>query len=37
MRLTENEIRQICKVFSSFTQVNEVVIYGFRAKGNYKP
>jgi uncharacterized protein len=35
--LKENIIKKINAVFSSFPQVEEAVIYGSRAKGNYKP
>ena len=35
--LTENTIKQINSVFEEFPQVEEVVIYGSRAKGNYRP
>ena len=35
--LSPNEIRMINGVFEKFPQVHEVVIYGSRAKGNFKP
>jgi predicted nucleotidyltransferase len=35
--LSEETVKKIRKVFSSFTEVEEAVIYGSRAKGNYKP
>lgn len=34
--LREKVIEQINSVFAKFPQVEEVVIYGSRAKGNYK-
>ena len=34
--LKEEVIDNICKVFSEFTEIEKVVIYGSRAKGNYK-
>jgi predicted nucleotidyltransferase len=34
--LKEKVIEQINSVFAKFPQVEEVVIYGSRAKGNYK-
>ncbi len=34
--LKENIIQKINSVFSSFPEINEVIIYGSRAKGNYK-
>lgn len=35
--LTKEEIEQIKKVFSTYPQIEKVLIYGSRAKGNYKP
>ena len=35
--LKDNIVQNIQKVFSTFPEVDEVVIYGSRAKGNYKP
>ena len=35
--LKENIIEKVNEIFSSFPQVEEAVIYGSRAKGNYKP
>lgn len=34
--LKENTIKQINKVFAKYPQVDKVIIYGSRAKGNYK-
>ena len=34
--LKENIITDICNVFSRFSEIEKVVIYGSRAKGNYK-
>ena len=34
--LDENVIQQIKSVLSNFPEVEEVIIYGSRAKGNYK-
>ena len=35
--LKENIIAQINNILSDFTQVESAIIYGSRAKGNYKP
>ncbi len=35
--LKENIIEQINSVFEDFPQIKEVIIYGSRAKGNYRP
>lgn len=35
--LKEDVIRKICAVFADYSNVREVVLYGSRAKGNYKP
>ena len=35
--LKENIILSIQGVFASFPEVDEVILYGSRAKGNYKP
>jgi predicted nucleotidyltransferase len=35
--LKENEIEEIKKIFESFPEVEEAVLFGSRAKGNYKP
>ena len=35
--LNENIINQIVKAISSVPEVEEAIIYGSRAKGNYKP
>jgi len=34
--LTEDTIEKICGVYASFPEVEKVVLYGSRAKGNYK-
>ncbi len=34
--LQESTIQKICSVFEKYQQVNQVIIYGSRAKGNYK-
>lgn len=34
--LEENIIEQIKDVFTSFTEVEEVILYGSRARGNYR-
>lgn len=34
--LKESTIQKICTVFSHYPQVEKVVLYGSRAKGNYK-
>ncbi len=35
--LTAEEVGCICGVFASFPQIEEVLIYGSRAMGNYRP
>ncbi|HLX54483.1 MAG TPA: nucleotidyltransferase domain-containing protein [Aquella sp.] len=35
--LSEAVIQQITSVFSQFKEIQKVVLYGSRAKGNYKP
>lgn len=35
--LKVSEIDKINKVFASYPEINEVILYGSRAKGNYKP
>jgi predicted nucleotidyltransferase len=35
--LSENIIKQIQEVFCSYPEINEAILYGSRAKGNYKP
>lgn len=35
--LSNNDMQMIKSVFEKFPQVHEVIIYGSRAKGNYKP
>jgi predicted nucleotidyltransferase len=35
--LDDNTIQRIQEVFSEFSQVEKVILYGSRAKGNYKP
>ncbi len=35
--LTENTIQSMQDVFAIFPEVEEVIMYGSRAKGNYKP
>ena len=35
--LSEETIKRIRKILSSFPEIEEVVIYGSRAKGNFKP
>ena len=35
--LSEDTLEKIRKVFSSFSEIEEVVIYGSRAKGNFNP
>ena len=34
--LKEETIEKVQKVFSQFPQIDEVILYGSRAKGNYK-
>ena len=35
--LSEETVSKIIGVFSRFKQVEEVILYGLRAKGNFKP
>jgi len=34
--LTEEEIKQICNIFSLYPEIETVLIFGSRATGNYK-
>lgn len=34
--LTEKEELALCKLFARYEEVEEVILYGSRAKGNYK-
>src|ERR1035437_10381343 len=34
--LNEKTIRQICGVFANYPQVEKAILYGSRAKGNYR-
>ena len=34
--LTEENIQKICSVFSLFSELEKVILYGSRAKGNFK-
>lgn len=35
--MEEEDIENINNVFAAFTQVEEAILYGSRAKGNYRP
>jgi predicted nucleotidyltransferase len=35
--LTDLHISKICSIFQKYPQINRAVLYGSRAKGNYKP
>ena len=35
--LSDAVIEQLCSVFAQFPEVERAVLYGSRAKGNYKP
>lgn len=35
--LTTEEITEMQQVFSNFTEVEKVIVYGSRAKGNHRP
>lgn len=35
--LSEKTVDEINKVFSTFAEIDEVILYGSRAKGNFKP
>ena len=34
--LSENNYQIICKILSNFTEIEKAIIYGSRAKGNYR-
>ncbi|MGD9928971.1 MAG: nucleotidyltransferase domain-containing protein [Mangrovibacterium sp.] len=34
--LSETTISQLCSVFENYPEIEEVIIYGSRAKGNYR-
>jgi uncharacterized protein len=34
--LQESTVRKICAVFANYPQVEQAILYGSRAKGNYK-
>ncbi len=36
-QLTQETIRKIAGIFANHADVDEVILYGSRAKGNYKP
>ena len=35
--LSESTVEKICAVFSGFPEIKQAVLYGSRAKGNFKP
>jgi predicted nucleotidyltransferase len=35
--LSEADLRSIQEVFTHFPEIKEVIVYGSRAKGNYRP
>lgn len=35
--LSQDDIGKLCDVFERYPQIQRVVIYGSRAKGNYRP
>lgn len=35
--LAEKDIHQICNIFANYPQIEKVLIYGSRAKGNFRP
>ncbi len=35
--LTEDDIQKLCGVFERHPQIRKVILYGSRAKGNFKP
>lgn len=35
--LKQNEIEKIHVIFKNHVEINQVIVYGSRAKGNYKP
>jgi predicted nucleotidyltransferase len=35
--LTEETIEKICGVFRHFSEIEKAILYGSRAKGNFKP
>jgi len=35
--LPEHVIEQLCKIFQGYPEIERVLVYGSRAKGNYRP
>lgn len=35
--LTNSELKHLCGVFAHYSHVGQAILYGSRAKGNYKP
>ncbi|MWJ28511.1 nucleotidyltransferase domain-containing protein [Halomonas sediminis] len=35
--LSQDDIEKLCGVFERYPQIQQVVVYGSRAKGNYRP
>ena len=35
--LTDTEINKLCDLFARYKEIEKVLLYGSRAKGNYKP
>ena len=35
--LTDSELKQLCDIFADHPHVGQAILYGSRAKGNYKP
>jgi predicted nucleotidyltransferase len=35
--LSQQDIKEICKAFRLFPEIEEAVLFGSRAKGNFKP
>lgn len=35
--LTERQLQQLCELFGHYPQLERVILYGSRAKGNFRP
>lgn len=35
--LTDNELEKLCNLFRKHEEIEQAVLYGSRAKGNFKP
>lgn len=35
--LTDNELEKLCNLFRKHEEIEQAILYGSRAKGNFKP